>query len=66
MRYELRLTAYDCLDQVNWNLRVGTGPDDTESGWSWETLRAGHFPGEGIVIMDQWVKDALVAAVEAL
>lgn len=66
MRYELRLTAYDCLDQVNWNLRVGVGEGNESDPVVWETIRQGHYPGEGIIVMDQWVQDALVAAVEAL
>lgn len=66
MRYELRLSAYDCLDQVNWIVRVGESSDSPDDKWEWDTIRAGHFPGEGQDGREQWVRDTLVQCLEAL
>lgn len=66
MRYELRLSAYDMLEQVNYTLRIGAGAELDGDPWRWETIRAGHFPGEGEAERDAWVRDVLVAVLESL
>lgn len=66
MRYELRIAAYDVLDQVNYTIRIGQSQQPEGSPWGWETIRAGHFPGLGEGDPEQWTRDCLVALLETL
>lgn len=66
MRYEAKLTAYDCLDQVVVGCSVWSqDPLDQASGP--EVLHIGcQVRGEGITDARQWLQDALLALVETL
>ena len=58
--------AYDVMDQVQIVLRV-TRQADTPQAPIEEVLRlTTTFPGEGIAEAGPWLRDALVAAIEAL
>ena len=66
MRYELRLTAYDCMDEVviHWTLDA-TDPDALPPRRS---VLSGHESLSGVGEDDplSWVRDALIGALEPL
>lgn len=66
MRYELRLTAYDCMDTVHiaGTLSMTTqGPSEVSTpALSWTT----SIPGTGQSDPREWTTDSLLAALEAL
>lgn len=65
MRYELRLTAYDCLDQIQVVLTVHTtAPDAPEPVVC--LRRVVTCQGTGIDLPHEWARDALISAVETL
>lgn len=65
MRYELRLTAYDCLDMVQVVLLVhSTAPDAPEPLLVLRRVVATR--GEGVDAPHEWARDALISAVETL
>lgn len=65
MRYEMRVTAYDVVDQVQvvvmLEKRQKPGIDPIR-----EVLACTVFAGQGMDDPFQWCKDALIAAIEAL
>lgn len=66
MRYELRLNAYDALDQVIITLQV-YGPGLEGSVGAERVLWRGEsFQGTGESDPACWARDALVAAIESL
>lgn len=66
MRYEARLTAYDCLDQIMVAYTLQERPDNPEAP-SVTVLRGSQLvPGEGQQEPARWLSDALVAALETL
>lgn len=66
MRYELRVTAYDVMDQVFIAL-VLVGQESTETRMSVPPLtRTGSVAGIGETDGPEWARDALVAALELL
>ena len=66
MRYELRLTAYDVMDQVFIVLAV-EARESTETHKSDRPLtRTTTVQGTGEDDVLEWARDALVAAVETL
>lgn len=66
MRYELRLTAFDMLDQVHiaGSVRMtGDAPGDvSEPALQWTT----SLPGTGQSDPAEWTTDTLLAALESL
>lgn len=66
MRYELRMNAYDALDQVVWTLAL-YGPD-LPGSVSTERLvwRGEQLQGTGESDPVEWARDVLVAALESL
>lgn len=66
MRYELRLTCYDMLDQVHistWlSVLTGDDPPQHRSVFAISTTVRGSGESDPSV----WTRDALVAALEAL
>lgn len=65
-RLEMRLSAYDCMDQVVISIRVWEVPDAEDIPTSWESLASTTIQGTGETDRRAWVSDALVAALEAL
>jgi hypothetical protein len=66
MRYELRLTAFDMLDQVHVSITLeassGAGEDAPPPPRHWTAT----VPGTGQLGPHEWSRDALVTALEAL
>jgi hypothetical protein len=64
MRYELRLTAYDCLDNivVAWTLTASDASDPPQR----QAILSGHESLRGVGEDDPsaWIRDALVMALE--
>ena len=66
MRYELRVTAYDCLDQIVIST-VLSGSSDNLSPTSGESLVLhSSIRGTGQLEPREWARDALLAALEDL
>jgi hypothetical protein len=66
MRYELKVTAYDVLDQVHISVILRSSENDPESKPHTELQYVTTYAGEGITDPGAWVRDTLVAALEAL
>lgn len=66
MRYELRVTAYDVMDEVWVSTVLHQTPDipsgPTELVWALSSTTA----GTGVTDPREWARDALVAALEVL
>jgi hypothetical protein len=66
MRYEARITAYDCLDQVVVAL-VLSAHDDLPQPRQYQVLSiATSVRGDGETDPREWLRDALVGCLEAL
>lgn len=66
MRYEARVTAYDCMDQVQITLNArdtSATPDNTTDVCLNVTVTV---PGRGTDRLDAWCREALVALIAAL
>jgi hypothetical protein len=66
MRYELRLTAYDMLDQVHVSVWLSTLTEDDPPQHRAVGAYAATVAGSGESDPSVWTRDALVAALEAL
>jgi len=66
MRYELRLTAFDMLDQVHVSACVYATPDDpsapTERAWA----RTATSRGSGCTEATEWTREVLQTMLAAL
>jgi len=58
--------AYDVLDQVNVVVRYQQSQDPNTHSAVWDTVVHTEFPSVGEANNDQWMKDALIAALERL
>jgi len=66
MRYEIRVTAYDVMDQV-WLALALVAQESTETHTSVPLLtRTGTVQGTGETEPTEWARDVLVAALELL
>lgn len=59
------LHAFDCMDQVHVTLSL-KDHDQTEESEAYTSLYATTFQGSGESNHDEWVRDLLVALLEAL
>lgn len=66
MRYELRMTAYDMLDQVCVALVIWSQPDADVTGQVPVLKAATTVRGSGESDPSAWARDALVSALEIL
>lgn len=66
MRYELRLTAFDMLDQVHVVLTLVDSGSDYPVTYTTVLSRATTVRGEGESDPSRWARDALIAALETL
>lgn len=66
MRYEARLTAYDVMDQVAVILVVRETTAFPGNGDEVVYHKVTTVPGSGESDAQEWLKDALIAALEAL
>jgi len=66
MRYELRMTAFDCMDQVHVHLSVTATNDDVLATRTLALTSTTTVQGEGESVPSLWARDALVAALESL
>lgn len=66
MRYEMRLSAYDVLDSINYSLRVGGKEDGISDHWIWDTVTAGHIPGVGETDVTVWLRTVLQEVLDSL
>lgn len=66
MRYEAGITAYDFMDQVRVSVRVWSDEKDSEGKPKTEVQYLAEYQGEGVSDPREWLRDALVAALEAL
>lgn len=66
MRYELRMTAYDMLDQVHVGALCYMTPDDPNEQSAVVLAWSTTFPGTGIQGARDWSQEALIATLEAL
>lgn len=61
----LSLHAYDVLDRVQITLRVAEVFDDPRESIIWNVVLSEAIDGHGETDRAQWVRDVLVAALEA-
>lgn len=66
MRYELRLTAYDMLDQVCVSAMVYETPDRPDCPIELVVTKSVQVQGEGTETATEWTREALIAMLEAL
>jgi len=66
MRYELRFTAYDVMDQIQLAIVVQESPATEASTERRSVTRSGSLQGVGQDDALLWARDALVAALEIL
>ncbi len=66
MRYELRLTAFDMLDQVHVSAACYATPDDPSSPTVLAMAMTTTVQGEGLSEATDWSREALIAMLEAL
>jgi len=66
MRYELRVTAFDMLDQVNVAIVCLEASDIPQVSTTVVLRRVTAVRGTGEQDPEEWTRDALVAALEAL
>jgi hypothetical protein len=66
MRYELRLTAYDALDQVWVSCTVDGTPDTPGLPIERVLVRSTRAQGTGTAVATEWTREALVAMLRAL
>lgn len=66
MRYELRLTAYDMLDQVQVFASVEGTPDAPGQPIERVLVRSVQLQGTGTGEATEWTRKALLALLEAL
>lgn len=65
-RLEMKVTAYDVLDQVSVVVVCRRTDDFGIHEEAWVPMAVTHFQGEGQTDRREWVQDALIAALEAL
>ncbi len=65
-RIEARVVIYDVMDQVQIGVRITGIQECAEAGEEWITLVATRIQGTGETDGREWLRDALVAAIEAL
>ena len=63
---QAQVTAYDCLDQVHIVIRLQEAPDDTSVLPEWETVCVTRIQSTGEEERREWLRDALIAALERL
>lgn len=66
MRYELRLTAYDMLDQVCISAVVSQTPDNPSGAIERVLVRSTQAQGTGTAEATEWTREALRVMLEAL
>lgn len=66
MRYELRLTAYDVMDQVWVSTTLHRTPDTPGAPSEIALVLHSQAAGEGEQDPIEWTRDALVCALESL
>jgi hypothetical protein len=66
MRYELRLTAFDMLDEVHVGGSCYMTPDDPSEPRAKVWASSTSVPGEGCTEATDWIREALIAMLEAL
>jgi hypothetical protein len=66
MRYELRLTAFDMLDQVCVSAVVYETPDDPSAPIERVWANSEIVQGEGCTTATEWTREALLVMLEAL
>lgn len=64
--FNLRLTAWDNLDQVWWTVKVWDFDADEENGESALYTLAGSLDGEGLDLAPRWLRFVLENVREAL
>ncbi len=65
-RYEIRLVAYDVMDQVHVSIAFRDSEDGPTTLRPWDTLLVTRIQGTGETDRRAWVQDALIAALEVL
>lgn len=63
---QLRVTAYDVLDQVAIVVQLQETEEATGDGSRWATVVQTRIQSTGEADRTEWARDALIAAVEAL
>jgi len=66
MRYELRLTAFDVMDQVWVTVTVQSGADAAERPIELVLARSTQAQGKGTTEATAWTREALEAMLRAL
>ena len=61
----LSIYAYDVMDRVQFTVRIGRLPDDADSHVSWSTMVSDAIPSTGETDPHEWLRDVLVAILEA-
>lgn len=64
-RLEARVTIYDVMDQVQVTCFIKSMPDDPSGPVEWSRLVVETIPGRGTTDPHEWLRDALVAVLEA-
>lgn len=65
-RFEMRLIAYDVLDQVHVAISFREQDDALDHFQTWDSLVVTTIQGTGETDRRAWVQDALIAALERL
>lgn len=66
MRYELRVTAFDMLDQIHVSTALFSTTDSPELSRAPVLALCSQVPGTGTTDPREWARDALLAALEDL
>jgi hypothetical protein len=66
MRYELRLTAFDMLDQVHVSAACYSTPESPEQPIERVWARTETVQGEGCTTATDWIREALLVMLEVL
>jgi hypothetical protein len=59
------ITIFDCLDQVMISVSVRRIPDPPMTAEPWKEAAVLTIPGSGATDVHEWLRDALVAVLEA-
>jgi hypothetical protein len=66
MRYEMRVTGYDMMDQVHVGVALYRSPGVISELPALVLQTSTQFPGTGTTSTTEWIRDALVALLEDL
>lgn len=66
MQRQLRVTAYDCLDQVAIVVQLQETENADGTGTMWSTIVQDRIPSTGEPDRIEWARDIVIAIVEAL